>query len=109
MTEPICGSGLTDWEITLDEVMASARSENKVEREIGTPVSRSKITIIDDTEYYFGDFISSDSVYRTRIIGMDNIPHFPFGSMAEVTWEFLKHFSRDLKTGKTLIDGELPL
>ena len=96
-------------EITLSQVMASAKSENKVEREIGAPVSRSKIAIIDDTEYYFGDFISSDGVYRTRVIAMDNVPHFPFGSMAEVTWEFLKHFSRDLETGETLIDGELPL
>ena len=81
-------------EITLAEVMASAKSENKVEREIGAPVSRSKKAIIDDTEYYFGDFISSDGAYRMRVIAMDNVPHFPFGSMAEVTWEFLKHFSK---------------
>jgi hypothetical protein len=96
-------------EITYDESFAMAKSTNKVEREIGAPVSRSKIAKIDDTEYYFGDFVSKDGVYRTRFISMDNIPHFVFGSMAEVTWEFLKHFSRDLKTGESKVDGKLPL
>jgi hypothetical protein len=86
-----------------------AKSINKVEREIGAPVSRSKIAKIDDTEYYFGDFVSKDGVYRTRFISMDNIPHFVFGSMAEVTWQFLKHFSRDIKTGESKVDGKLPL
>ena len=110
LTAQICGSGLTGVrEITYDESFAMASSKNKCEREIGAPVSRSKIANIDDTEYYFGDFVSSDGVYRTRIVGMDNIPHFPFGSMAAVTWEFLKHFSRDIKTGESIIDGKLPL
>ena len=55
-------------EITYDESFAMAKSTNKVEREIGAPVSRSKIAKIDDTEYYFGDFVSKDGVYRTRFI-----------------------------------------
>jgi hypothetical protein len=96
-------------EVTRDESFATASSQNQCEREIGAPVSRSKIANIDDTEYYFGDFISRDGVYRTRIISMDNIPHFPFGSMAAVTWDFLKHFSRNIKTGESIIDGNLPL
>jgi hypothetical protein len=96
-------------EITYDESLAMASSQNKCEREIGAPVSRSKIARIDDTDYYFGDFVSSDGVYRTRITIMDNVPHFPFGSMAAVTWDFLKHFSRNIKTGESVIDGQLPL
>ena len=96
-------------EIPFDEVLKAESSENKCEREIGLPVTRSKIAIIDDTEYYFGDFVSRDGVYRTRIVVMDNVMHMPFGSMAAMTWEFLKHFSRNIKTGKSIIDGELPL
>lgn len=96
-------------EITYDESFAMASSKNKVEREIGAPVSRSKIANIDNTEYYFGDFLSSDGAYRTRIIVMDNIPHYPFGSMAEVTWEFLKHFRRNVETGESVTDGNVPL
>ena len=96
-------------EITYDESLAMASSQNKCEREIGAPVSRSKIAKIDDTDYYFGDFVSNDGVFRTRIISMDNVPHFPFGSMAAVTWEFLKHFSRNIKTGESVINEQLPL
>ena len=96
-------------EITYNESLVTTSSKNKCEREIGAPVSRSKIELIDDTEYHFGDFASSDGVYRTRFISMDNVPHFPFGSMAAETWKFLKHFSRNIKTGESVIDGKLPL
>jgi hypothetical protein len=95
-------------QITYDQAFAMASSQNKCEREIGAPLSRSKIARIDDTEYYFGDFVSNDGVFRTRIISMDNVPHFPFGSMAAVTWDFLKHFSRNMSTGESITDGALP-
>lgn len=96
-------------QVSYQQAFAAAKSKNKVEREIGVPVSRSKIEKIDGTEYFYGDFKSKDGVYRTRIISMDNIPHYVFGSMAEVTWDFLKHFQRDPVTKQSLTNNEVPL
>ena len=80
--------------VTMDEAMAMKNSGYKWERELGLPVWRGETRLVDDTEYHFCDFLSDDDICRTRIVVMDNIPHFEFGSMAQVAWDFLKGFSR---------------
>ena len=94
-------------QIPLDKALESANSANKWEREIGLPVSRGDIKNFDDTEYYFGDFVSDDGVYRTRIISIDNTPHCEFGSMASVAWDFLKCFSRSPDDGLSVFKSSL--
>jgi len=81
-------------QVTMESALAASSSDKKWEREIGLPVWRGETKIIDDTEYYFGDFLSDDNICRTRIVVMDNVPHIEFGSMVSVAWDFLKDFSR---------------
>ena len=79
-------------EVTLEEVLACAESEDIVCRRIGMPFSKTE-------DHYIGTVTDRYGDDTLQIVSVDNFPHWPAPSMAELVWEFLRHYSRDPETG----------
>lgn len=86
-------------EVTLDEVLACAESEDLVCRRIGMPFSKTEVRRIYGCDHYIGTVTDRYGDDTLQIVSVDNFPHWPAPSMAELVWEFLRHYSRDPETG----------
>lgn len=89
-------------EISLDACLGSKDSDKEYERKVGLPASRGTVKVYKGIEYSICDFLSGDGLCRVRMMAMENIPHYVWGGMADMTWEFLKHFRRDPETGESI-------
>lgn len=90
-------------EITRDQITACKDSENVVERKIGMPFDKTEVKNIFGWDHYIGTVTDKYGDDYLKIVAVENFPHWPIPSMAEMAWDFLKHFSRDVLT-KQLID-----
>ena len=90
--------------VTLEEVQATAYSGIDAERLIGAPGAVYEIKTILNTNHYFASYMDrfGDEVFK--IVAVDNFPHWPSPTMAELCWDFMKHYSRDKKNGKLIDD-----
>ena len=86
-------------EVTLEEVLACAESEDIVCRRIGMPFSKTEVRRIYGCDHYIGTVTDRYGDDTLQIVSVDNFPHWPAPSMAELVWEFLRHYSRDTQTG----------
>ena len=86
-------------EVTLEEVLACAESEDLVCRRIGMPFSKTEVRRIYGCDHYIGTVTDRYGDDTLQIVSVDNFPHWPAPSMAELVWEFLRHYSRDPETG----------
>lgn len=85
-----------------EAVDVSHRNANSVENVLGTKCDKTWVEILDGVEYYFGAVTAQDGVDRVVHVGIENGPHCPAPSFAKVSWDFMKHFSRDPETGKSI-------
>ena len=90
-------------EITLEEVTAAKDSADIVERKVGMPFDKTEVQNIFGWDHYIGTVTDKYGDDYLKIVAVENFPHWPIPSMAEMVWDFLKHFSRDPKT-RQLID-----
>lgn len=88
----------------LDEsdLLACRDSPNDSERVLGLPLVNTKTGRYFGVNHYFGDLASSDGVCRTRFIAVENQPHHPSAAWARLSWDFLKHFTRNPLTGESV-------
>ena len=93
--------------VTLAQAYATKAfgSDRQAEKEIGLPATKAATVVIDDTNHYFCDFASEDGIVRTRMVAVDNCPHWMHGSFARIQWNFVRHFSRNTETGELNYDG----
>lgn len=84
------------------ELLAARESGNVVERELGFPVDRSSVRVMDGFRCYIGDLKDEKGRYFLRMVGLENMPHLPTPAMLNLAWEFLSRFARDPETGKIL-------
>lgn len=73
-------------------------SDNIVEQKIGTKFDKTHVYIIDGIEHYVGDVTDSHSTIMMRFIGVEGCPHFTPANAARLSWDFLRHFSRNQAT-----------
>lgn len=50
------------------------------------------------SDFYFGQYQNQDGVTVVQVVLMDRAPHVTNGSIAEIGWEFMSHWSRDPET-----------
>ena len=85
---------------TDEEILAAKNSLDLVERELGFPVDRSSVRIMDGFKHYVGDLKDTNGHYYLRMVGHENMPHLPTPAMLNLAWEFMSRFARNLETGE---------
>jgi len=85
---------------TDEELLAARKSPDIVERELGFPVDRSSVRVMDGFRHYIGDLCDEQGNYYLRMVGLENMPHLPTPAMLNLAWEFMSRYARDLETGK---------
>ena len=85
---------------TDEEILAVKSSPNVVERELGFPVDRSSVRVMDGFKHYIGDLRDTNGHDYLRMVGHENMPHLPTPAMLNLAWEFMSRFARDLETGE---------
>lgn len=85
-----------------EEILTARCSQDQVERELGFPVDRSSIRVLDGFRHYVGDIKDNRGRYMLRMVGHENMPHVPVPAMLTLAWEFLSRFARDTNTAETI-------
>ena len=85
---------------TDEEILAARDSCNIVERELGFPVDRSSVRVMDGFKHYIGDLRNTNGHYYLRMVGHENMPHLPTPAMLNLAWEFMSRFARNQETGE---------
>lgn len=84
------------------QILAARSSADLVERELGFPVDRSSVRIIDGFRHYVGQLKNTQGKYYLEMVGLENMPHLPTPAMLNLAWEFMSRFARDPETGEIL-------
>lgn len=87
---------------TDEELLAAKNSPDIVERELGFPVDRSSVRIMDGFKMYIGDLKDTNGRYYLQMVGLENMPHLPTAAMLNLAWEFMSRFARDRDSGKII-------
>jgi len=87
---------------TREEIVGAERSDDYVTRLFGLPNDGSSLQVVDGLEHYIIDIKNLDGKKHLRIVGIENMVHSPEPTMPMVSWEFMRRFARDQKTGKVI-------
>lgn len=79
-------------------------SADIVTEKLGFPFERTSVLLRENRSHYVGDCISPSGENLARFIGMGKSPHWPSGALAEMTWEFIRRFSRNPRTGQLTVN-----
>ncbi len=81
-------------------------SQDRCEQVLGIEVDASRILVLADTNHYVGDIYDDNGTVMLRYIGVEGGPHAVPPFAAQLAWEFLSDFSRDIETGALLRHGK---
>lgn len=91
-------------EVSMDDILACKTSPDIVCRKIGMPFDSTEVRNIYGWDHYIGTVVDRYGDEYLKIVTVENFPHWPIPSMAEMAWDFMKHFSRDRVTGAIIDD-----
>lgn len=87
-------------QIPEDEVRETAKyTANIVTEKLGFPMEETRVEFREGRSHYIGNCVNAEGENLVRFIGMGKSPHWASQAMIDMTWEFMKQFSRDPKTG----------
>lgn len=89
-------------ELTEDDLNASRKSADYVERKLGVPADWTDILYLDGTENYIADFKNKEGKRHLRQIAMGNLPHTVSPLMCDLVWNFVRRFAKDRETGECI-------
>ena len=84
--------------ITKAQMLDSCHSADRVERMIGTIFDDTEIEQHDGRDFCIGNYYDEQGRNMMKIVGIDNLPHFPVPFIAEFEWDFLSAYRRDPQT-----------
>ena len=90
--------------VSFEEVCRTRDSANRVERLLGAPGAAYETRKFLGAEHYIASYTDSFGDEVFKIVAVDNFPHWPSPTMAELCWDFMKHYSREIETGKLTDD-----
>ena len=79
---------------------AAKYSADIVTEKLGFPSECSRVEKREGRSHFIGDCINPQGENLARFICMGKSAHWPSRALTEMTWEFLKPFSRDVETGE---------
>lgn len=80
---------------TDQEIEASLVSPDKATRINGLPADHTEIIYSMGMECYISDLKNIDGKWHLRFVTLENLPHMISPQMAELSWSFLRRFSRN--------------
>lgn len=91
-------------EVTMEQVLAARESQDIVCRKIGMPFTHTEVQNVFGWDHYIGTVTDKFGDDYLKIVTVENFPHWPIPSMAQMAWDFMKHFSRDPGSGALVDD-----
>ena len=82
----------------------SESSDDVTKKLTGIDFTTTETRALDGTQYDIGTFQNEDGIPVFEGFLVEGQMHWPAPSAAEVCWEFLSRFSRDLETGALIVD-----
>ena len=84
-----------------EQVREAARySADIVTEKLGFPTEATRVEIREGRSHFVGDCVNTEGENLARFVCLGKSSHWPSRALAEITWEFIKQFSRDPETGK---------
>lgn len=104
----------TQWIVDWQRRLKASRCEVKTEREIrsvrgqgsraqrklAVPADRAETFWQDGFEHYIVDIRNREGKYHLRLVSSENMPHMVTPFMLELSWSFLRRFSRNHVTNR---------
>lgn len=82
---------------TEEEMAAGQRNPN------GVPADHTETRFIMGDDVYVSDYLNEAGRLCFRFCSIENTPHMIMPQMAELSWEFVRRFARDIETGESII------
>lgn len=84
-----------------EQVREAARySADVVTEKLGFPFERTSVVAREGRSHYVGDCVNAEGENLARFVCVGKSPHCISRAQAELTWEFIRQFSRDVETGE---------
>ena len=77
-----------------EEIEGALQSGDLAQRRSGIPADRTEVRYSMGHEVYIADVQNNDGNWQLRFVSIENLPHMITPQMAELSWEFLRRFSR---------------
>lgn len=87
---------------TKEEILSCGMSTDYVTRKNGVPSDRTEVRYMMGSEVYLSDYKNEKGKWFFRYISLENTPHMIMPQMAELSWEFMRRFARNTKTGEII-------
>ena len=83
--------------------LAARESCDIVTEKLGFPFERTQVASYEGRSHFIGDCVSGDGESCARFVAIEKAPHWPTRALAEITWSFMRRFSRDPESGELII------
>lgn len=82
--------------------LAEGEDASETEKRIGARFERTEIREYHGRHYYIGDSVCPDGETLFRTIACEGMVHWPSSMFAELVWEHLKKYGRDVESGRLI-------
>ncbi len=82
--------------------LAQGEAADPVETAIGAKFDKTEVRTYHGRKYFIGDSLNQKGECLLRTIAVEKMVHWPTVVFGDLLWEHLKHFARDIETGKLL-------
>lgn len=87
--------------ISEEKVREAARySPDIVTEKLGFPMERTSVELREGRSHFIGDCVNAEGQNLARFVCMGKSAHWPSRALTEMTWEFIRRFSRNQATGQ---------
>jgi len=76
--------------------------ENAVTKIIGAEFEKSEVREYNDRKYYIGDSVNNENMCLFRTVVCERMMHWTTEKFAELVWEQIGKYARDVKTGQLI-------
>lgn len=91
--------------LSLEQIEERLRnSQDPFEKEFGLKFDSTYTFQVQGADWIGGEFYGNDGAPVMRYARAVGLPHVVWESQANLVWDYLKHFRRDQKTGKSIYD-----
>ena len=88
-------------EFSKEEILSVHNSADRATAMNGVPSDRSEVRYMMGDEVYVSDYFNEKGELTFRYASIENTPHMIMPQMADLSWEFLRRFTRNPETGES--------
>lgn len=91
-------------EVTDEVIEAGLKSDDAAKQVAGIDFDTTETRVLEGTNYYIGDLVDENEISMYRMVRIEGLGHWPSGEFANIAWEYMSQFSRDIETGDLVIE-----